>query len=341
MNSKKPVDINSREKIKKAAKILVALGEDNAAKIMEYLDSDSIEKLIREIVSIKKLEKDEKNSLLKEFQQEIKKNEGTLTGGKDEAILLLQKALGHEKAEKYIEKLNKRQTAKHFHEFESYSEEVIAQVLSQEMAQTAAVVLTNLTSKFAAKVLKNFEASFRAQVARKVAFMQKVHPDTLNAIYKTLSSKLEKIEKEEFEQISGEEKLSAILSFLDVKSEENILRALDENDPEMARRIKESLFMFEDLIKLNGKEIRRIFEKTAENQVWAKALKGAGEELRRHIFSNISVNRSSDILEEMKIIGAISTAEIEKNRRVVMESVEKLEREGMLMLHKEKEEFVD
>ncbi|MDH5719813.1 MAG: hypothetical protein OEZ13_04235 [Spirochaetia bacterium] len=332
---------NKKEKIAKAAKILMALGEDTAAQIIKHIDPESMEAILREIMHIRKLDQNEKEELLEEFQRELKKNEGIVTGGKEEAKRLLEKALGPEKALRYLEKLNKNQTAKSFHEFEEYPEETLAQVLSQEMPQTVALVLSYLTPRYAAVVLKLFDNNFRAQIAKKIAAVQKVHPDTLSAVYKALSSKLERIEKEEIEEIRGEDKLSAILGFLDAKSEENILKSLENENPEMAERIKARLFMFEDLVKLKQQEIRKIFEQVTENSIWAKALKGAGQELIRYILSSVSVNRSSDIIDDMKILGAMPLSEIESNRRVIMKTVETLEKEGALFLHKEKETFVE
>lgn len=329
------------EKLSRAAKILLALGEENAVRVLRHLDPESTEKLVSEILQIGRIDDTEKEQLLEDFHNQLSESRETLIGGKDEARKLIIRAMGEEKAREFIERLDSAETTVKFKEFEEYPAATIAGVLQEELPQTAAVVLSHLSPKFAASVLSEMDSSFQAQTAGRIARLAKIHPTALEAMYYSLKKKLESMEKEPEDFISGEDKLSAILNYMDQDSEETILSSIRTHEPDMAERIREKMFIFEDLIQLSKTEIRKIFETIPDESIWAKALKGSGKDLSRHILGSVSLNRSSDISEEIKRLSPVRLIEIEENRRIIMRAVEELEASGDILLRKEKEDYIE
>ena len=331
----------SKDKLQKAAKILLALGQDNAAQILQFFDNDTIEKVLAEVVQIDGLDEKEKAAVLKDFQDELKAHAGTLSGGKEEAKKLLISALGASRASKFITKLDYISDRERFREIENYSPENVARVLNEELPQTISVVLAHIRPKFAAKILIKIEDAVRAQVAGRLAKMNKLHPEVVNATFHTILSRLEKLDDEDYEVAGGEAALTEILNHMDVYTEEKILNAIDEDDPDMAARIKENLVVFEDFIDLTPREIRKIVDSVPDIQVWAKALKGAGRDLTRHILSGLSINRSSDIVEEMKLIGGVTLADIDDARKILLNAANELDQMKKIILRKDKEEMIE
>ena len=228
-----------------------------------------------------------------------------------------------------------------FEDFEKYSPEVIGTVLKDELPRTTALVLTQLRSNFAAKVLAQLKGKYRTEVAKLVATASEVAPVMIKTIFESLSKKLESHSQGDMEKTGGEDKLAEIMRHLDRDSEHSLLTNLEKDDPEMVYRIKDKLLVFEDILMLNEKEIRKLMELYPDKTIWGIALKGAGNTIIKHILGSVSVNRSSDIMAEMQFNDTVSTDEIESARRKVISAMEMAENEGHLFLRKDKEEYID
>jgi len=325
--------------LSKAAKTLLALGPERAAEVLRHLAPEEIEKLTRAIANIDKVDPKESEKLLHELEKQMRIEKHSLRGGSDKARNLLEMVLGKEKAQTYIDKMDRANLRHEFREFEDYAPEVIAQALSQEYSQIAAVILTQLSPVYAAKVLPLLEA--KADIARRIARMQPVSPEVLESSYKSLSQKLQAIERDSALETDGEDRIARILSYMDTSSEENILENLRREDTTMAERIRDKLFLFEELIYLSKQEIRKIFEMFPDNQLWAKALKGAGSDLQRHILSSFSINRASDIMDEMTALSPLRLKEVEDARRQIMKTAEDLHKRSEIYLRKDRDELVE
>lgn len=325
---------------KKAAKLLLALGEKNASKIFQYLDEKTIEKLIIEISEIDKINADEKEDLLQEFKEKLKKHSWEERGGKEKAKELLVKALGEEKSKRYLERIDQSDIHQKFKTLEDYAPEDLASILKKEMPQTSAIILSQLKAPYSAAVIRHFDSKYAAHVSYRIAKSTDVLPEVLIAVFHSLDEKLKKFSSEKFYEINGENRLAEILKYVNHDNEEKILETIREDDDGMADRIIAHLFEFMDIIQLNQKEIRSIFEKIPSYEIWAKALKGAGEELRRHVLSSISINRSADIIDEMDRFEKLPISEIENNRKIIVQAIRELEEEGLIVLKKLDDEFI-
>lgn len=324
----------------RAARILLALGPEKAAQILRHLNPEEIDKITKAIARVEDFSQSEADTILQEFENDLRHERSSLRGGIDKAKNLLVQTLGEDKAKDYVEKLERSNIKAEFRMFEDYSPEVIAQALSSESAQIVAVILTQFSPAFSARILSLLEK--KTEIARRIARMEPVLPEVLERSYETLARRLENIEAEEqFHESDGEKKIAEILSYLDSAAEDNILSALRTEDGEMVERIKEKLFTFEDLLGLTKNEIRRLVERIPENDLWARALKGAGNDLTRHILSSLSINRASDIMDFNKSLSPLPLREVEDARRTIMKAAEELQHTGELYLRKDRDEMVE
>ena len=343
MSSKEPREPRkSDKKIKQAARMLLALGPQNAARVLRHLEPEEVEKLMREVLSLGKGDDVQNKKAMQELKREIEKLEQVTMGGKEQAKVLLTAALGEKKAAEVLERLELRDIGRKFHELEEYSVDQFSQVLAGESDQTAAVVLSQLHPPYAAQVLSQLDPQRKAEIARRIAYLKEVHPQALSAVVENLRHKLEQLETEQqmLTKADGENILVQILRHMPPGKEENLLEALEEQEPEIAARLKDRLLVFEDLLELDRDGIRRLVEAVPDQGVWARALKGAGNTLRRHILNNISLNRASDITEEMTQIGAIPLREVEYERRVIMRAAERLRAAGEIYFDRDREDLI-
>ncbi len=327
-------------KLRKAAKILIALGEEGAASVLKHLNEHEMEKLMAEILQVGHIEKDERKVILNNFKEQLSDIEGTILGGRSEAEKLLRSAMG-DQAGKFLEKLDGRVANLDFSFFEKYQPKTLARVLENELPQTVALILTNIKASLAASIMKFFEAPIAAKVAARIATLRSIDSQILKTIYESLRQRLENIDENEPDEESGEEKLSAILAHMNLADEEQILDDLRGDEPEMVERIKANLFNFEAIGDLTRAEIRKLFEHLPDETLWAAALKGMGRDFMRYVLSCVSMNRASDIVAEIDRLGALRLQDIEHHRNVIIQKAEELNRQGEIILRKHKEKLIE
>ncbi len=330
--------------IKKAAKLLLALGTEQAAAVLREMDDPSIEKLIAEIAVIKKISAEEKKSILEEFHSGLMKGsvlDQPVSGGPDAVREMLTKGLGQHKADELLSRVHRQDLKQDFNFLERIEPERLGSALIAEHPQVAAVALSFIHPKHAARVLKSLPDEFRNEVAIRIARTSNTHPDAVLRVAKVLREKFEKRREEEiFSETGGAETLASILNHMDRSSEDNILDVLGGMAPDIMESVRERLYTFEELYNLDLKEMRFLLSRTDDEQLLATALRGAGEDLRRAFFNAMSQNRAADLLDLMEHQGTLSVRKINEARSVILNIARQLEDEGHILIKKDKDEYV-
>lgn len=325
---------------KKAAMLLMSLGKEEAAKVMAHLDDKMIEEVIQEMSRIRTVSKFEKENILSEFRETVEEVKNGSKGGVDAAKELLSKSLGTHKAEEFFRKMEKKDVSQEFEFLNEVEPNVIQSLLSSEAPQTIAVTLSYLVPKKAAEVLKLFPQEQQSAIALKLATTSRSFPEAILEIARVLRKKYDARDKSEMTEAGGVQSLANILNHMDKDIEENILKNLNQESPEVAHQVRDKLYAFEDILNLEGKEMRMLLTRLSGNELLTLALRGAGDEMKRHFFNSMSQNRASDILEEMEARGKVTLREINAARSEILKIARKLEEQNQLILKKRKEEFI-
>jgi len=331
----------------KAAFLLLSLPQEESAKVLSHLDDKSIEDIVNAITRIRKISAEEKTEVLEYFQKTIKENKGkilTSQGGIDSAKEILNSAFGDEKAEKILEKINitpDKSVSEDFEHLNTIDDNILINVLLTEHPQTIAITLANLMPKKAANILKSFDKELQKQVAKRLAMTNHTHPKAIAQLSKMLREKSATVKQEEFRQAGGMDALANILNHMDRTHEDNLIAGLDSENPELVSELKEKLTSFEDLGNLTLKELRLLIGELPDNALWALALRGTGEELRRIFFSAMSQNRASDIVDEISNMGPITIREINDAKKRLVDVARRLDEMREIVLKKHREEYVE
>ena len=325
---------------KKAALLLLSLSKEEAAKVLSHLDDKMIEQVVLEMSQIRVVSKIQRDAILEEFKNTLIEIREGSKGGLDTARELLSKTLGTSKTEEILKKLDKKDIAQDFEFLNEVEPSVTHSLLSTESPQTVAVTLSYLQPKKAAEVLKLFPSELQTSIAIKLASTSKTHPDAVLQIAKILKKKYDERDRSELAQAGGAESLANILNFMDKSLEENILKNLDTASPDLAYQVRDKLYVFEDLLNLDQREMRTLVNKLGGNEQMVLALRGSGDEMKRHFFSAMSQNRAGDIVEEMDSRGKVTLREINQARNEILKIARELEEEGVILLKKKKEEFI-
>lgn len=324
----------------RAARLLLALGSEQAAAILKNLDPGEIEKLAVEMARIEKISPEEKREILEYFDQVVKDFDEPVRGGVDQARKILELSHGEDVANEILGRLSQRDLFRDFEFLERIDPPVLAAALSQEHNQIAAVALSFLKPRIAASVMRNLPAEFRSEVALRIAKTSRIHPEAVQRVARVLREKFEKRSAEIYSEVGGADTLANILNHMDRTEEDEILDVLGGAAPTVVEDVRERLYVFEELVGLDHREMRMLITEIGDDLLLAAALRGAGEEIRRHFFNSMSQNRAADILEEMDRRGPLSVKEINEARSYALSIARRLDEEGALVIKKEKDEYI-
>jgi flagellar motor switch protein FliG len=322
---------------KKAALLLLSLGKEEAAKVMSHLDDKMIEEVISEMSQIRSVSKIDRERILHEFRESVQVSQG---GGLEAARELLSKSVGTQRAEEIFKKIEKKDVQNDFEFLNEIDPKIVYSLISSEGLQTIAVTLAYINPKKAADVLRHFPHADQSKIALKLASTSKSHPEAVIEIAKVLKKRYEARDKSELSEAGGAQSLANILNHMDKEIEDTILRNITEEAPDVAHQVKDMLYSFEDILNLENKEMRTLLTRLNGNELLTLALRGAGDEMKRHFFGAMSQNRASDIIEEMEQRGKVTLREINQARNEILKIGRKLEELGLIVLKKRKDEFI-
>jgi flagellar motor switch protein FliG len=335
--------LNDKNGTERAAYLLMSLPKDEASKVIIHLDDESVQKVIREIASIQKISVSEKTEVLKYFQYSIREDMDNFPGsigGIETIEEILVSAFGETKSKELISKVTSEDSTADFEYLNQIENNILSNLLVSEHPQTIAIALANLAPAKSAAILKSLPEKLQKDVAIRLARTTQIHPEAVAHLATVLKKKLENLKQDELYQQGGVDSLATILSHLDRTVEENILKELDEADPNLVQELKEKLFTFEELADLSIRELRLIINDVPYDQIISKALRGAGEEIRRAFFAAMSHNRASDIIEEINYMGPTPIREINEARKHILEIAQRLDEINEIILKKDREEYV-
>ena len=328
-------DILSKDQIngiQKAALLMIALDIETAAAVLKYLDPEQVEKISAEITRVKNIPSKVVDSIMQDFYDMVTAREYVLEGGLEYAQALLEKSFGMNKAIEIVDKVKSLTTLKGFDVLKKADSVQLVSFLNKEHPQTIALILSHLNPDQTAEALKELPPELRADVAYRIATLGKVSPQTLKQIEKVVDEMAGTTLSQSVSKIGGSKSLANILNRLNVNLTKEILEQIEINDPDVATEVKRLMFMFEDIVNIQDKDIQKIL-KEVDRKDLALALKVADETLRNKIFSNMS-ERAADLLkEELQYMGMVKLKEVEAAQAKIIDIVKSLEESGEISLN--------
>ncbi len=326
----------------KAASLLIALGPDIASEIIKYLDEESIKKVTEEIAKIDQLNAKDKEDLIGEFLIDLRKKRRTLYGGDNVAKDILVAALGEGKAREVIDKLTRKDLEKGFDFLREIDSEILVSFLQNEHPQTITVTLAHLPSAKSAEILKSLAPITAKEVAKRLAKMDKTSPDAVIEIARIIRKKYEKLkESGKYEIAGGVDTLVSILNHMSGEQEKMIMDHINNAIPTIAKEIKDKIYTFDNILNLSNEEIRILIDDINDDRLIAKALKGAGDDIRFRFLRNMSRNRATDILTDIDSMGPLRLSEIQDARDEIISIMRQLHDYGVISIRKEREKYIE
>jgi flagellar motor switch protein FliG len=321
----------------KAAIFLVSLGSEISSEIFKHLREDEIEQLTFEIARMDRIEPEDRDRVLQEFQEMMMAQEFIQNGGIDYARDVLERALGTQKAIDIVNRLTSSLQVRPFDFIRRTDPSHLLNFIQGEHPQTIALILAYLDPQKSALILSGLPHQIQADVAKRIAQMDRTSPDVLREVERVLERKLSTLASEDFTSAGGIDAIVEVLNNVDRGTEKIIIEALEEEDPELAEEIKKRMFVFEDIVLLDDRSIQKVLREV-DTQDLAKALKGVDAEVQEKIYRNMSKRASALLREDMDFMGPIRLRDVEESQQKIVNIIRKLEESGDIIVARAGEE---
>ena len=316
----------------KAAIMMLAIGEDRAARLFTSLDEEELKELSQVMANLGTVNAKTIEALFVEFAQLISSSGplGSLSGTYASTERLLAKVLPGEKVNEIMEDIRGPAGRTMWDKLGNVSESVLANFLKNEFPQAVAVVLSKLHSDKAAGILAELPETLASEVVERMLAMQNVKKEVLTAVENTL--------RDEFMATLSNSRLgdthemmAEIFNGFDRNTERRFMSILEERSEESAERVKALMFTFDDLQKLGPSGIQTLLRGVDKAQVGI-ALKGASETLRDLFFSNMSERQGKILEEDMDAMGAVRLRDLDEAQAGIVAHAKELSDAGEIII---------
>jgi flagellar motor switch protein FliG len=324
----------------KVAALLLLLDEGAAAKIIKNMDDSTlVVSLAKEISMVGVLGEEDQYNLLDEIYDILNLQVGKMSGSIQKAENILIQAYGREVASNILDKMTNTIHRLPFEFLRLVDAEQIVAVIQGEHSQVISLVLSYLPVEKASKVLALLPEDIRSDCSLRLAKMDKTNPEILSVVEKTLERRFAAVMSQALssQNVGGVDAIAEILNRLDRNIEKKILEDLEIIDQNLAVNIRNLMFVFEDIVKLDDKAMQALM-KEIDMKGLPLALKGADDDIRDLFFKNISEKSAALLKDELEMMGPVMARDVSAAQTAIVEIIKALEEAGQIMIRSEGEE---
>jgi flagellar motor switch protein FliG len=319
--------------LRKAAILLVLLGEESSAQLLRELSEDEVQSVTREVARLSTVVNEEAESVLEEFYQMCMAREYVSRGGIDYARKMLTSAFGPEACKRVVERLVKTMATDNaaFDTLQKADPQQLAKFIHSEHPQTIAFILSHLSASQAAALLFSLPAALRSDVSLRMAHLDQISPEIIHKIAAVIGQKLQALGEFSRESYGGVRAVAEMFNRLESGASKEILDVIDEHDRPLADTLRHMMFVFEDLLLLDVNSLKEVLAKV-DRKVLTLALKGTSEQVRKHFMQGLSQRGAEMLVEDMEALGAVKIRDVEAAQQQIIAVVRQLESDGVLNL---------
>lgn len=328
------VNMNDTKKItglQKTAILLMAMGEEFTSSFFKKIDENTIKKIGRYMSKISFVPPDVLNSVMDEFAKSYENDRSINMSGKSFLKQVADKSSGESPVREAFKSIERENENAPFGELAYLPAKSVINVFKNEHPQTIALVLSNLPQEKAAEILCLFPDEIKADIAFRILQIGEVQNDVIMDLDKIIKNEINSMGTSSTKKINGVDALANILNEVDGKTEKSIMSHIEKEDGDLAEKIRQKMFLFEDLIKVDDKGFREIL-KNINNDVVLKALKTASDDMKQKIFKNMSERAAEMLKDDLEVLGPVRLKEVEENQQLIIKVAKKLEADGRIVV---------
>ncbi|MFT3816234.1 MAG: flagellar motor switch protein FliG [Rubrivivax sp.] len=314
-----------------AAILMMSLGEEQAAEVLKLLAPKEVQRLGETIAKLKAIPRDRVEQVIDKFDAEAN-GDGLMVTDTDEYVRsVLRKALGDDKANLLIDRILQGSDTTGIESLKWMDPGSVAELLRNEHPQIVAAILVHLEYDQAADVLKQFGERHRNEVMVRIATLDGIQPSALKDLNEVMSKVLAGGERMKKSNLGGVKAAAEILNMMGNAVETSVLDFVREADGDLAQKIMDNMFVFDDLVKLDDKGFQALLKEVQSDQL-VLALKAASPELRDKVFRNMSSRAAESLKEDLDSRGPARLSEVEAEQKEMLKIVRRLADEGQIVL---------
>jgi flagellar motor switch protein FliG len=317
--------------VEKSAIFLMTLGENEAAEVLKYLEPKEVQKISTAMVALKNLTREQINQVFHDF---LVNASGKTTIGMDSNEYIrsmLTKALGDDKAAGLLDRIMHNSDTSGIESLKWMDPGAVAEMIGNEHPQIIATILVHLEPDQAAGILKMTSERTRNDVLLRISTLDGVQPMALRELNDVLGKLMSGGGTGKKNLKGGVEAAAEILNFMGGTLEAEIMENVRSFDPDLAQKIEDKMFVFENVLDVDDRGIQLILREV-QSESLIVALKGASEELREKIFKNMSSRAAEMMREDLASKGPVKLSDVEANQKEILKIVKRLSDEGQIAL---------
>lgn len=325
--------------VQRAAIVLLSLGEQQAAEVLKHMGAKEVQKLGLAMTSVGGVSRESVAHVFDEFVDTLAQP-GVLGSAADDYVrAVLTQALGEERASSLIDRILMGRNTSGLDSLKWMEPRAIAELVRNEHPQIIAIVMAHLDSDQAAEVLKCLPDRVRVDVLLRLATLDGIPPHALNELNDVMQRQFAGSQNIKSSMVGGIKVAANILNFMDSGQDEAILGAIGDVDGELGTRIRDLMFVFDNLADLDDRSMQTVLRDVPSDKL-AIALRGADPGVKDKITSNMSSRAAEILLEDMEARGPVRLAEVEAAQKEILATVRRMSEAGEIQLSAKTEAFV-
>jgi flagellar motor switch protein FliG len=319
------------DKVEDAAILLMSLGEEEAAEVFKHLGPKEVQKLGETIARLRSIPQERVDAVINRFGEQSEEHATLVADTGSYVKNVLRLALGDDKANLLIDRILQGNDVTGIESLKWMDASSVAELLRNEHPQIVAAILVHLDSDQVSAVLKAFTERQRNEVLVRIATLDGIQPTALRDLNDVMSRVLASGDKMRRTTLGGPQAAAEIINMMGSQIEVSSLDYIRELDAELAQKIQDNMFTFDDLEKIDDRGIQAIL-KEVQSESLVLALKGASPEMREKVFRNMSSRAAETLREDLDGRGPVRVSEVEAEQKEMLKIVRRLADEGTITL---------
>jgi len=317
--------------IEKSAILLIALGEDYAAEVLKHLGPKDVQKLGHAMAALKSVPRTRVAEVLAEFQSTAEESAAVNFDTDSYVRSVLTKALGDDKASNLISRILQPGDTNGIEGLKWMDAPTVADLIKNEHPQIIATILVHLAHDHSSDILNQLSERLRNDVVLRIATLEGIQPEALKELNDVMLRLLSGSASVKQSAMGGVRTVAEILNFMGTANETSVVDSIREYDPDLAQKILDEMFVFENLMDLDDRAIQQLLREI-QSESLILAMKGATESLREKIFKNMSQRAAEMLREDLDSRGPVRLSEVESEQKEILKIVRRLADEGQIVL---------
>ena len=321
----------SEDGVQRSAILLMSLGEEEAVEVFKYLGPREVQKLGVAMAKLSNVSREQVADVLKDFRTEAAQQTTIGTASDQYLRTVLTRALGNDKASALIDRILQGNDNSGIDSLKWMDSASVAELIKGEHPQIIATILVHLDPDQASEVLGALPERLRNDVMLRIATLEGIQPSAMRDLNETLTQILTGSDKLKKTARGGVDAAAEILNNMGATLEAALTSHIREVDAELAQKIQDKMFVFENLLDLDDRGIQLLLREV-QSETLVVALKGTSDALRDKVFKNMSQRAAEMLRDDLDAKGPVRLSEVEAEQREILRVVRRLAEEGQIVM---------